>query len=121
MHLKSSPKTTLQFHAFQTQELNPEKSPLSQLVLRLANHLTSNKNISQASTASQTQIRINQIAKQNKTIFLEHWNNQTKTQNKLTCYLALKREYKLAEYLVTVRDMKQRRLLTKYRLSDHNL
>ena len=27
----------------------------------------------------------------------------------------------MAEYLVTVQDMKQRRILTKYRLSDHSL
>ena len=35
IHLKSSPIDTLQFKALQSQELNPEKSPLSQLVLKL--------------------------------------------------------------------------------------
>ena len=34
MHLKSSPKNTLQFEAQKTQELIPENSPLSQLVLK---------------------------------------------------------------------------------------
>ena len=40
MHLKSSPQDTLQFEALQTQELNPQKSPFSQLVMRLTNQLT---------------------------------------------------------------------------------
>ena len=53
--------------------------------------------------------------------YLEHWKSQTKTQSRLNCYLTLNREYKLAEYLHTVRDVKQRRILTKYRLSDHQL
>ena len=44
-----------------------------------------------------------------------------KTQSRLNCYLTLNREYKLAEYLLSVRDTKQRWILTKYRLSDHQL
>ncbi len=53
MHLKSSPTESLHFKALQTQELNPEKSPLSQLVLRLTNRTNStNTNQSQTSTAS---------------------------------------------------------------------
>ena len=35
--------------------------------------------------------------------------------------MTLKRDYKLAEYLSTVRDRKQRQILTRYRLSDHKL
>ncbi|XP_037402655.1 T-lymphocyte activation antigen CD80-like [Pygocentrus nattereri] len=40
---------------------------------------------------------------------------------RLTCFLTLKHEYALATYLLTVRDTKQRQILTKYRLSDHSL
>ncbi len=40
MHLKSSPTESLHFKALQTQELNPEKSPLSQLVRDLLTGLT---------------------------------------------------------------------------------
>ncbi|KAI4894756.1 hypothetical protein NFI96_009065 [Prochilodus magdalenae] len=47
--------------------------------------------------------------------------NPNQSQTKLNCFLALKQEYRLAGYLLTVRDMKQRRILTKYRLSDHSL
>lgn len=35
------------------------------------------------------------------------------------CYLIFNREYTFAEYLYSVRDMKQRVTLTKYRPDDH--
>ena len=113
MHLKSNPYDTLQFKASQTQELSPKKSPLGQLVLKRINPVTTNIDQFQTSTVNQPQIRINQITKQCKNSYLE--------QHKLECHWALKREYKLADYLSTVRDSKQRQILTKYRLSDHSL
>ena len=109
--------------AFQTQELSPEKYPLSQLVLKLS-RLTltpTNTNQLQISTASQLPIRVNQIIKHIKNSYLDHWDKETQSQNKLNCYRALNREYTEAEYLFSVRDTKQRRILTKYRLSDHTL
>jgi len=84
MHLKSSPTESLHFKALQTQELNPEKSLLSQLVLRLTNPTNrTNTHQSQTSTAPHTHIRINQITKQSKNTYLEHWDQETKTQSKL--------------------------------------
>ena len=118
IHLKLSPQDTLQFEALETQELNPLKSPLSQLVMRLTNQPIAP---SQTSTAPQSKIRVNQIVQQTKKAYLEHWNNQTKTQNKLNCYRALNRNYELAKYLYTVKNVKQRQILTKYRISDHSL
>ena len=44
-----------------------------------------------------------------------------KNQNKLECYLALNREYTVAEYLTTETDTKLRKALTMYRLSEHSL
>ena len=38
----------------------------------------------------------------------------------MECYLALNREYRLAEYLSTVKDPKLRKALTRYRISDHS-
>ncbi len=87
MHLKSSPTESLHFKAIQTQELNPEKSPPSQLVLRLTNLTNStNTNQYQTSTASHPNIKINKIIKQSKNIYLEHWDQETKTQSKLQLY-----------------------------------
>ena len=56
-----------------------------------------------------------------KTSYLTNWENETKILNKLNCYLTLKTEYKNAEYLYSVRDTKQRQILTKYRLREHQL
>ena len=87
-----SPTNSLQFMAFQTQELSPEKYPLSQLVLKLS-RLTltpTNTNQLQISTASQLPIRVNQIIKHIKNSYLDHWNKETQSQNKLNCYRALK-------------------------------
>ena len=39
----------------------------------------------------------------------------------MQCYLALNREYILANYLTRVTDKKLRRTLTKYRISEHSL
>ncbi len=39
----------------------------------------------------------------------------------MQCYLSLKREYSMAEYLYTVSDKKLRSTLTRYRLSGHKL
>ena len=64
---------------------------------------------------------VNQIIKHIKNSYLDHWNKETQSQNKLNCYWALNREYTQAEYLFSVRDTKQRRILTKYKLSDHTL
>ncbi len=98
MHLKSSPTESLHFKALQTQELNPEKSPLSQLVLRLTNRTNStNTNQSQTSTASHQNIKINQIIKQSKNTYLEHWDQETKTQSKLQFYRTLKSNYELED------------------------
>ncbi len=102
--------------------LNPEKSPLSQLVLRLINLTNStNTNQSQTSTASHLNIKINQIIKQSKNTYLEHWDQETKTQSKLQLYRTIKSNYELEDYLQSVRDTKQRRILTKYRLSEQSL
>ena len=45
----------------------------------------------------------------------------TKKQSKLECYLALNREYTVAEYLTAVTKPKLRKSLTIYGLSEHSL
>ena len=86
--------------ALKTQELNPGNSPLSQLMVKLTNEAP-------ISTGSKQHNRTKQIMNHSKDQYLEHWKSQTKTQSRLNCYLTLNREYKLAEYLHTVRDLKQ--------------
>ena len=120
-HLKASPPETLHYKALSTQELNPEKSPLCQLVLRLTAPPQTYSDQSLPNTDLKTPIRVNQIMTKCKETYLEHWTDKTKSQSRLDCYLALKTKYTFAKYLSTVRDRNQRQILTKYRLSDHKL
>ncbi len=114
-HLKNSDKQTLHHKALTYQELTPERNALGQLVLELTTQtttcLTENKNLA----------RPNQIIKTQKEKYLKHWRDATALQSKLECYLALNREYELAGYLSTVSDPKLRKVLSMYRLSQHNL
>ncbi len=55
----------------------------------------------------------NQIIKQSKNTYLEHWDQETKTLSKLQFYRTLKSNYELEDYLQSVRDTKQRRILNK--------
>lgn len=110
-HLKFSAEDTIKFQAFKTQEVSPDTSPLSQLVLKLTNSPTTLT--PQTNTAVGNQIKVKQIMNQCKDTYLEHWDNQTKSQSKLQCYLTLNRNYEMAEYLDTVRETKQRQVLTQ--------
>ena len=98
--------------------MSKEKSPLSQLVLALCSVPISALPQDQSENKP---IRVNQIIKHQKQTYITNWNAQTKTQSKMQCYLALKREYRLADYLTRVTDTKHRTTLTKYRLSEHSL
>ena len=113
--LKSSPEEALQSKALAVYEVNPEKGSLCQLVMRLTNQLLPSTPPSPLLTPN----RIKVITTETKNSYLEHWGKETKTQNK--CYRGLNRNYEMAEYLHIVKDIKQRQLLTKYRMSDHTL
>lgn len=80
-HLTQAQKThtTLPFKA-----LNPENSPLSQLMVKLTNQAPINTDSKQHN--------------QSKDLYLEHWRNETKTQSRINCYLTLHREYQMAAY-----------------------
>ena len=89
--------------------MNLEKSPLSKLVLGLCSQIQTHPTEPQDNST----IRPNQIMrKQKKDNYLTHWKEFTKKQSKLECYLALNREYTVAEHLTTVTDPKLRKALT---------
>ena len=111
-HLITSDTNSYHHLALKSQEQKIERSALHQLVLRLTDtNPPLPQNIIQPKET---------IAKQ-KEKYITYWQNTTKTQSKLECYLALKREYILAEYLTTITEPKLRKTLTKYRISDHRL
>ena len=82
-HLKISDPQTYHHKALTCQELKPEKSPLSQLVLRLCpENLTWSEQPRDHNTKP---IRPNQIIHQQKEIYITYWKETTKTQSKLKC------------------------------------
>ena len=95
MHRNRSEPDSLQYKALLTQELSPEKSLLSQLVLKLTTLTHTNTNQLQDSSATALPIRVNRTVTQIKNSYLEHWDKETKTPNKLDCYRALKRDFTL--------------------------
>uniref|UniRef100_A0A671U6T8 ribonuclease H n=1 Tax=Sparus aurata TaxID=8175 RepID=A0A671U6T8_SPAAU len=118
-HLKSSDPHTYHHKALTCQELKPEKSPLSQLVLRFCPDNPTRPG--QPRDHNTKPIRPNQIINQQKEIYIAYWKETTKRQSKLKCYLTLKRNFTLANDLSTVTDAKLRKALTMYRLSEHSL
>ena len=114
-HLKTSDPNSYHYKALHCQEENIERSPLNQLVLRLT---SSNRTRPQDSPHT---IWPNQIIAKAKENYINYWTCTTQTQNKLQCYLALNRQYTVANYLTAVTDPKLRKTLTMYRLSDHSL
>ena len=68
--LKSSPDDMLQFKLQQSQELNPEKSPHSQLVLKLTNP------IEPTHTTALSPALLNSHK-----MYFEHWGKKSKTQS----------------------------------------
>ncbi len=107
-HLRCSDPSSYQTEALQWQEQNLQKSALLQLVLTL--------HPNQHNT-----IRPNHITQLQKHNYITYWKDATKIQNKMELYLHLKRDYKPAEYLSCIKDHKLRKIVTKYRLSDHCL
>ncbi len=115
-HLKLSDPQSYHYKALQCQEMSKESKPFLQLIQSFS------PDASLTSTdALNHNIRTNQITAQIKQSYITHWQTQTQQQSKMQCYLSLKREYSMAEYLFTVSDKKLRSTLTRYRLSGHKL
>ncbi len=84
------------YKALQYQEMSKESKPFLQLIQSFS------PDASLTSTdALNHNIRTNQITAQIKQSYITHWQTQTQQQSKMQCYLSLKREYSMAEYLFT--------------------
>ncbi len=121
-HLKMSDPNSYHFKALKNHEVNPERSPLIQMILKLQTQTNTTNNIQHQDTETPIhKIHPNQIIKAQQEKYLTYWKETTEKQSKLECYLALNRDYTTAEYLSTVKDRKLRRQMTRYRLSNHTL
>jgi uncharacterized phage-associated protein len=104
-HLKGSNAHIFHHKALTYRENNLQKGPLRQLVLGLCSQTQTDPTEPQ----DYNTIRPNQIMR------VKHKN----TASKLKCYLALNRDYTVAECLTSVTDPELRKSLTSYRLSEH--
>ncbi len=121
-HLKMSDPNSYHFKALKNHEVNPERSPLIQMVLKLQTQTNTTNNIQHQDTETPIhKIQPNQIIKAQQEKYLTYWKETTEKLSKLECYLALNRDYTTADYLSTVKDRKLRRQMTRYRLSNHTL
>ena len=125
-HIKTSDPLSFSYKALCCQELNPQRSPLCLLVLRLGEpsptQVITQRRPQPQNSRSQI-IRPNQIIMKEKEKYRDHWAKLTKSQNNVSCKhnVSLNRQYTVATYLTTLFDTKLRRTLTKYRPSEHNL
>jgi len=101
-HLKASEPSSYHYKALQCQEESKERSPLSQLVHRLSSNSTGHRDRPHT-------IRPHQIITKEKDNYINYWTSATKTQSKLQCYLALNRQYSMADYLSSVSDPRLRK------------
>ena len=61
------------------------------------------------------------IKKSVKDNYVSFWNDQVRNSRKLSFYYTFKKNYKMEEYLNTIKDPSQRRMFAKFRISNHKL
>ncbi len=96
-HLKMSDPNSYHFKALKNHEVNPERSPLIQMILKLQTQTNTTNNIQHQDTETSIhKIHPNQIIKAQQEKYLTYWKETTEKQSKLECYLALNRDYTTA-------------------------
>lgn len=65
--------------------------------------------------------KIKEIGQRTQEKYTHDWQIKTAQINKLKYFHKIKSDYQLAPYLIKIKDYRQRKLLAKYRLSDHSL
>ena len=65
--------------------------------------------------------KLKYLEKSTKEQYVNDWKEKIKLISKLNYYKVIRKDYNLAPYLIQIKNYHQRKLLTKYRLSDHNL
>lgn len=110
-HLSKSNSETYHHKAFKTKSFTHHADPLFILAKK--------NNINKLNLLPKSILR--EIDATNQMLYIEFWKEEIKNNNKLEIYRSLNRNYCLAPYLQNIKDRKKRNILTKYRISDHNL
>ena len=64
---------------------------------------------------------INDFAKTLQQSYISHWRQEIEKSSKLSFYATFKKDYLLEDYLEVIKDPKQRRIHSKFRISNHKL
>ncbi|XP_069618505.1 uncharacterized protein [Ranitomeya imitator] len=68
-----------------------------------------------------TKAGIRKMADEGQERYVSDWKNDINSSQKLTMYRSLQRDYRLAPYLEKLPDPRDRKILSRYRLSAHSL
>jgi hypothetical protein len=64
---------------------------------------------------------INEFIQNEKNNYISFWKQQIENSTKLSFYGSFKQQYKLEEYLNIIKEPSQRRIFSKFRISNHKL
>ena len=68
-----------------------------------------------------TDTSINDFTKTIKEKYILFWKENIQNSSKLSFYASFKKTYELEKYLTTIKDANQKRMFTKFRISNHKL
>ncbi|KAA0708101.1 hypothetical protein E1301_Tti023590 [Triplophysa tibetana] len=110
-HLSESSPDNYHHSAFRHNTSHPESDPFL--------HLLNKHQLNSSDQFRQSKLR--HILNTTQEEYLLYWQNKINEVNKLTCFRKIRTDYNLAPYLLKLKDYRQRKLVSKYRLSDHSL
>ncbi len=110
-HLSDTPTDRYHHSAFTYRQKHPESDPLHYLVEK---HQLN-------STIQCKHSKVKETEKITQEEYIHDWQQKVTQVKKLTYFHSIKSDYKLAPYLSCIKNYGHRKLLTKYRLSEHSL
>ncbi len=111
LHLSDTPTDSYHHSAFTYRKKHPESDPLHYLVEK---HQLN-------STIQFKYSKMKETEKITQEEYIHDWQHKVAQLKKLTYFHSIKSDYKLAPYRSSIKNYGQRKLLTKYRLSEHSL
>ena len=108
------------FHSSKELYMNGKKSFYSNIVKTLKAHYPTLEEPIDLGNFIENE-KINIILDNIKNNYISHWKQQITNSTKLSFYCKFKKKYELEQYLTTIKNPSQRRMLTKFRISNHKL
>ncbi|KAL2076447.1 hypothetical protein ACEWY4_027956 [Coilia grayii] len=108
-HLKSE-QDTCHYNALLEMVKYPERDPFTYLKTKY-----------DLNEMDMTQAKAKLIEKETKEEYYHYWLDKIEHSNKLNCFQKIKNNYELATYLTEIKEFKQRKCVTSYRIIDHSL